>query len=101
MFPRTKVTSVPVICPPRPRRRRLLTAGAGAGVEYAAETAQMSQRNIRAVLAGTSAQDAKAEAKNILDRFPAFVVPVFETPKDVSSRQVAPRHPDLSPTAPR
>jgi hypothetical protein len=62
---------------------RLLTAGAGDGVAYAAETAQLSQDNIAETLAGGQPQAAELKLTRILNRFPAYVVPDFETPGDV------------------
>jgi Domain of unknown function (DUF4157) len=63
---------------------RLLTAGAGEGVQYAAETAQLSQGNVNAVLnEDRTRQQADAEVQNILNRLPSSVVPDFSPPANV------------------
>jgi hypothetical protein len=62
---------------------RMLSAGAGEGVQFAAETAQMSQDSIRTVLNGGRAEWGLRGISRILDRFPSHVVPQFEEPSRV------------------
>jgi hypothetical protein len=63
---------------------RLLTAGAGEGVQYAAETARLSQGNVNALLnEDRTRQQADAVAQTILNRLPSSVVPEFSAPANV------------------
>ncbi len=58
---------------------RMLSAGAGEGVAFAAETARMSQDNIRTVLQRGRAEEGVRSIGRIIDRFPSHVVPQFES----------------------
>jgi hypothetical protein len=65
----------------------MLAAGGGKGAEFAAETSQMSQANVSAVLSSSRpVAVARAQGmKAIMDRFPDRVVPDFK-PVDLASK---------------
>lgn len=62
---------------------RMLSAHAGDGVQWAAETAQMSQQNVADVLDGATVDVARARMARIMHRFPKYVVPDFRPAKEV------------------